>query len=773
MSAKRDDSRSKSKQSETLWNFLNKPVGFDSLLDVLKRDLTSVGAESESRMLPNLDKQAEELIERASAIAESEGITIEEALARFGIGLDDDDDSGAPENVKDSMLRSLDWEVTHVDDTVENPKEEHTPLRRRTDVLDALSGHMEIDTTLLQDILEQVSADDPMLRDRLIFFGFCTDFQYAEARQRAISGGLPIWYTLLSDMQSDVSQFAEVLRVMAFAPALVPGKGSFYEWLLDKGPLNYKMYKEARVEALREKISICEVLSRPAFLGGKAYIELMQEFSGLDGLNGAKPVATLKLAAALDREWLELFDLAPVRIKGQTVTIGVSRPLTREFSRRLAASTGATIAYALMTPDALKSYKKSLLDKIVEHKPALKPTEKSAGRIKEIVASASAVNLVRQLFEGALDSRATDIHIDPHADGAWVRFRIDGMLHEVMRMETELSTEVASRIKILADMDITERRRPQDGHISVNIRGTEYDMRIATVPARNGEKIAIRLVYAGNVMKPLGELGLIASDYKKMQSFIKLPFGMILATGPVGSGKTTTLYSCLNEVNRQVLNVMSVEDPVEFDLDNANQVPVNYQLQFGFVEGLRALLRQDPDIILVGEIRDEETARIAVRASMTGLLVFSTLHTNDAPGAITTLTNFHIPNHLIANSLVGVIAQRLLRRICMDCRETYKPDKETLLRMGFKADKLAGIKKLHRGKGCPTCFTSGYLGRTGVFEVMEVTPNLKDLILEGVSEKVLRNTAIEEGMRTLAMDGREKVLAGQISSEEFFRILRA
>lgn len=761
------------KKPETLWEFLNTPVGFDNFMDVLSQRIPFKGNAEESRVLPNLDKQAEELIDRAADIAQEEGITIEEALARFGIRLDDEGEEGSPSARKDSMLRTLHWQVTpgELDEPVlAQPRQ---TVRRRKDVLDGLKDRLSVDSQVLQEVLDLLTPDDALLRDRLMFFQFCSAPEYSEARQRAISGAVPIWYSLLSDTSRDLGLFVEVLRTLPQSPILAGDSGPFYEWLLDKGHVGYADFRKAKAVAIQEKLCVCEVLAAEAFLGAERWVKLLAEYSGLEAWKGAPPVVTKKLAGVLGREWLDLFDIAPLMLKAGVLTLGVSRPLSPHFANTLAARAGVTLHCVLLAPGVLRDHKARVLEKITEVQPPVVPVPTREGRIKEMVASASAVNLVRQLFEGALDSRASDIHIDPIPGGARVRFRIDGMLHEVMRMETELSVEVASRIKILADMDITERRRPQDGHISINIRGTEYDMRIATVPAKNGEKIAIRLVYAGNVMKPLGELGLIDEDYRKVQAFIKMPFGMILATGPVGSGKTTTLYSCLNEVDRVDRNVMSIEDPVEFDLDGANQVPVNYQLQFGFVEGLRALLRQDPDTILVGEIRDEETARIAVRASMTGLLVFSTLHTNDAPGAVTTLTNFHIPSHLIANSLVGVIAQRLLRRNCEHCTKSYTPARDELLSLGFSPQEATRVKRLYRGQGCPSCFQSGYHGRTGVFEVMAVTPALKDMILDGASEKRLRDAAIAEGMRTLARDGREKVRAGQISREEFLRILRA
>ncbi len=774
---RRSDGKKRSRENS--WDFLNKPIGFNSIIELLNKEIEIGKKKSDVAILPNLDRQAEDLITRAENLARANKISLEEALQNFGIDLDaeeEDTSGGDTSGMRDNMLKSLDWKVETVEDSPAAADAQSNWVRRATDALNEIQTYLGVpDSEPILAALEQALPTDKVLRDRLTFLEVCSDEDFQGAEQRFRQGRGPFWHMLVESPQRDIELFAEVLATMSYTPIARPEQPVFCEWLLDRGYLNYRTFKEARALAKKERSSVCRLLAREDFLGIKHYLETLSEYTEIPVWTAAIPRPTPKLLRSVKRGWVEHFELAPVRVQRDKLDILVSSPLSPVMLEKIAATGDFKINQHLIASEELLKIRTGLLEKMVEKEEVERPVSvKTApsGRIRTIIESASAVNMVRQLFEGALESRATDIHIDPMRDGARVRFRIDGLCYDVMQMDSELLNEVASRIKILADLDITEKRRPQDGHIKIGIRGEEYDMRIATVPTKFGEKAGIRLVYAGRSMKPMAELGLHKDDYKKTQRFISMPHGMILATGPVGSGKTTSLYSCLNEIDRDSNNVMSIEDPVELTLPGANQVEANYKLQFGFAEGLRALLRQDPDTILVGEIRDDETARIAIRASMTGLLVFSTLHTNDAPGAITALYNFKLPTHLIANSLVGIIAQRLLRRICPHCKTTYKPKQVDLRSVGFTAAEAKTITKLHVGKGCKKCFQTGYFDRVGVFEVMEVTPKLRDMVLDKASEKQLREMAIKEGMRTLAMDGREKILAGETTIEEFNRVIR-
>jgi len=402
--------------------------------------------------------------------------------------------------------------------------------------------------------------------------------------------------------------------------------------------------------------------------------------------------------------------------------------------------------------------------------PSTIEVEQDGKKLREIVGTATIINLVNSIIEGAMNARATDIHLDPQVNGLRVRYRIDGMLHDVMNIPVSQTAGVISRIKIMADMDIIDKMHPQDGHIKMSIKGKSQDMRIATMPAILGTKVTIRLISEAAVLTGLTQLGLEDDQLKLMDKLIAKPYGLLLATGPVGSGKTTTLYSCLNKVNILTNNVMTIEEPVEYKLMGTNQVQVNQRIGLDFAAGLKALLRQDPNTIMVGEIRDAETAKIAVRAALTGVLVFSTMHANEASGAVSNLYNYGIPGFLVSNSIVGVVAQRLIRKICQHCKESYKPDNDLIKQMALPIRDTEDLR-FSRGKGCQQCFHTGYYGRTGVFELMEIDEVIKDLIFRMTTKEVIRQVAIDMGMQTLKTSAFNKVKEGVTSVEEYFRIV--
>ena len=382
----------------------------------------------------------------------------------------------------------------------------------------------------------------------------------------------------------------------------------------------------------------------------------------------------------------------------------------------------------------------------------------------------SAVELVATLVQNAVASRSTDIHIEPQRYNFSIRYRVDGFLYSLGDVELQLGREVISRIKILADMDITERRLPQDGHFRFAHGEAEYDMRISTVPTNFGERMEIRLAEGGKVFTSLEDLGMDEKDLELSGTFLTKPHGIILATGPVGSGKTTTLYSFINRIDRESHNVMTIEDPIEYVIPGASQIEVNYKTNLGFVQGLRAILRQDPNVILVGEIRDEETARIAIRAGMTGMLVFSTLHANDAVGSVTTLLNFNINRFLIANALVGSLAQRLARKVCDHCRADLPKGTAVAKALGVTTQKLRSFELKH-GEGCDECLNTGYKGRTGIFEIFNVSDKVRSMIMNGASEDELRKQALSEGMVPLSDACMDKVKRGITSYEEYVRLI--
>lgn len=385
---------------------------------------------------------------------------------------------------------------------------------------------------------------------------------------------------------------------------------------------------------------------------------------------------------------------------------------------------------------------------------------------------APVVRLVNVLLVDALRRGASDIHIEPYEKELRIRFRIDGVLYDVMRPPLKLRDALISRVKIMSKLDISEKRLPQDGRIKIKVkvdaRSRELDFRVSTLPTLFGEKVVLRLLDKENLMLDMTKLGFEPQSLVKFQRNISKPYGMVLVTGPTGSGKTNTLYSALQSLNTIQTNIMTAEDPVEFNLMGINQVQMKEQIGLTFAAALRAFLRQDPNIILVGEIRDFETAEIAIKAALTGHLVLSTLHTNDAPSTISRLMNMGIEPFLVATSVNLIQAQRLIRRICKDCKREHPTPPEALMEVGFSAEDAKNLKT-YKGKGCSTCNNTGYKGRIGLYEVLEINDDVRELILIGASALELRKKAIDDGMITLRESGLQKVRNGLTTLEEVVR----
>ncbi len=392
--------------------------------------------------------------------------------------------------------------------------------------------------------------------------------------------------------------------------------------------------------------------------------------------------------------------------------------------------------------------------------------------LSRISEDAPVVRLVNVLLVDALRRGASDIHVEPYEKELRIRFRIDGVLYDVMRPPLKMRDALISRVKIMAKLDISEKRLPQDGRIKIKVkvdaRSRELDFRVSTLPTLFGEKVVLRLLDKENLMLDMTKLGFEPESLVKFQRNISKPYGMVLVTGPTGSGKTNTLYSALQSLNTVQTNIMTAEDPVEFNLMGINQVQMKEQIGLNFAAALRAFLRQDPNIILVGEIRDFETAEIAIKAALTGHLVLSTLHTNDAPSTISRLMNMGIEPFLVATSVNLIQAQRLIRRVCKDCKREAPMPPEALMEVGFSAEDARALKT-YKGKGCSTCNNTGYKGRIGLYEVMEVNDDIRELILIGASSLELRKKAIEDGMITLRESGLHKIRAGLTTLEEVVR----
>lgn len=385
----------------------------------------------------------------------------------------------------------------------------------------------------------------------------------------------------------------------------------------------------------------------------------------------------------------------------------------------------------------------------------------------EDVNSSPIVQLVKTMIEQAVRQRASDIHIEPMERQVRIRYRIDGALYEKVTYSIRLLPAMVARIKIIGGMDIAEKRKPQDGRITQVVDRQEYDIRVSILPTVYGEKVVMRLTSKNALTREKSQLGLKPKELKKFDHILQNPHGILLVTGPTGSGKSTTLYTALSELNREDVNIITVEDPVEANIDGINQVQVNNKAELTFASALRSILRQDPDIIMIGEIRDQETAAIAVQASITGHLVVSTLHTNSAAATITRLMDMGIEPYLIADSVVGVIAQRLVRRLCPDCKRAKKPDEEERELLGLEPDAEVTI---YEPCGCSKCDGTGFMGRIGVYEIMEVTQPIKSIISKKGEAEAIKNKALEEGMNTLRMSATEYVLDGITSVNEMMKV---
>ncbi len=451
------------------------------------------------------------------------------------------------------------------------------------------------------------------------------------------------------------------------------------------------------------------------------------------------------------------------------VTIDRARLMTgREIKAAIAPS--EEIERIINTYFGAKESVNEILREVEEKEGAFleETKEVEIGQLKALGEEAPIIQAVNTFILQAIRAGASDIHLEPQDKEARIRFRIDGILHDISSTSSRVHPALVSRIKILSRMDIAERRLPQDGRFQIRVDNRTVDFRVSSLPTIFGEKIVMRILDKSALLLELDKLGFEPDDLRKFIRLIKYPYGMVLLTGPTGSGKTTTLYSALNFINRPALNIITVEDPVEYQLPGINQVQINPKIDFSFANALRSIMRQDPDIIMVGEIRDRETAEIAIHAALTGHLVLSTLHTNSATGAIVRLQEMGVPSYLISSALLGVVAQRLVRKICSHCRTELEVEGETALKLtGGKEEKLI----LHRGEGCNMCSKTGYRGREAVNEVLVIDDDIRSLILKNATERELTAKAREKGMLTLEENAIQKVLKGITTFEEMYRVV--
>ena len=549
------------------------------------------------------------------------------------------------------------------------------------------------------------------------------------------------------------------------------------ELLVDGGAITREQLETALAQQKKSRRKLGEILVDTNMVTEENIAETLAgqlHYQMTDLVNVSVPSEILALVPA---QVLRKNKALPIGYAPDNVNIlrvAMADPLDLDAVDDISIITGCQVEPVVSTPRAIvlaldRLYGSEDMDTALEEytKEKLARIAEEDDEQSDDVNNSPIVMLVKDLIEKAALKRASDIHIEALESGVRVRFRIDGALYEYRRYPKELLPAIVARIKIIGGMDISEKRKPQDGRITQTVERTEYDIRVSVLPTVYGEKIVMRLQVKKSLTRNKAELGLRDWEMKHFDHIISNPHGILLVTGPTGSGKSTTLYTALSELNKEDVNIITVEDPVEANIDGINQVQVNNKAQLTFASSLRSILRQDPDIIMIGEIRDKETAEIAVQASITGHLVVSTLHTNSASSTITRLEDMGVEGYLIADSVVGVIAQRLVRRLCPECKVAHDATKDEREILNITDSKPHMI---YEPKGCPKCDNMGYKGRIGVYEIMEMTPTLRLIVGKGGTANDIKKKALEEGMHTLRMSATENVLDGITSLSEMIKV---
>ncbi|MGG3938754.1 GspE/PulE family protein [Anoxybacillus kestanbolensis] len=530
--------------------------------------------------------------------------------------------------------------------------------------------------------------------------------------------------------------------------------------------------KEQLEETLKEKApgqKLGDALLQRGYITEQQLIEVLEFQLGIPHVSLYRYPIDPKLTNLVSKEFAKRNMLIPLKREGDRLFVAMADPMDFFAIDDLRLSTGFHIEVAIASKDdILRAINKYYdIDDTVEEFLNIVPQQEPREQENIVEDDSPIVKLVNQILQMAVEQRASDIHIDPQETKVVIRYRIDGILRTERALPKHMQGMLTARIKILANMDITEHRVPQDGRIKMNIDFHPVDLRVSTLPTIYGEKIVMRVLDLGAALNDLNKLGFNKVNLQRFIQLIEQPTGIVLITGPTGSGKSSTLYAALNRLNGEHVNIITIEDPVEYQLEGVNQIQVNPNVGMTFAEGLRSILRQDPNIIMVGEIRDRETAEIAIRASLTGHLVLSTLHTNDALSTVARLIDMGVEPFLVATSLSGVVSQRLVRRVCRDCQEEHEPTKrevDIFARRGLK------IEKVMRGRGCPTCNMTGYKGRIALHELMVMSDEMRKVILNGEPLSKLREIAIKNKMIFLIDDGLLKVKQGLTTTEEVLRV---
>lgn len=553
--------------------------------------------------------------------------------------------------------------------------------------------------------------------------------------------------------------------------------------LVEEGHITREELREALERQEEDDRLLGEILVEMGAATSEQVDDALEELFGIESVSPSGLVPDPEALDLVRRELAEQLQVLPLEADRTTLVVATSDPLNLDARDRLQESTNRIVDMRSAPADAvrraidryfqdvdvvaeLESQVSDLVDRSLER------VRRRGEETAEVSESAPVVELIDTLLELALVQRASDLHVEPRREVLRTRLRIDGVLQDGPRLPRGLRSVVTTRLKILGGMDISENRLPQDGRARAEIRDTEVDMRLSSYPTVHGESLVVRLLQKEQLVRGLEELGMTGEQLEVYRRLVHNPNGILLVTGPTGSGKTTTLYSTLTRLNSDERNVMTLEDPVEYELEDIRQSQINRRAGLDFATGLRSLLRQDPDVVLVGEVRDEETMDVAVRSALTGHLVFSTLHTNDAAGAVPRLLDMGAEPYLVSSSLLGVVAQRLVRLICPQCPESVEPSaaqRGEMERLGYRItpERAEGMR---RGEGCSHCGGTGYRGRVGLFEVLEAGPEVQEAVVESGDASAVREAARSEGMTTMLEAGLERVFAGETTLEEVLRV---
>ncbi len=548
--------------------------------------------------------------------------------------------------------------------------------------------------------------------------------------------------------------------------------------LMEQGLLNQDQLDLALEEHRNTPKSLGRVLIDMGLIREAHLVRALAEQVGLEFADLTEYQIDLQATTLLPESLARRYRAIPIGERDGKLLVAMSDPANVYALDDIRAVTGRevqpVVATASDVEQAISKYNQmgDQVEALASEVSSALDAEEDVGDVEAALEEAPIVKLVTAIMTQAVQDRASDVHIEPTEKDVRVRFRVDGVLHEVMHSPKNIQNGLISRLKVMADLNIAERRVPQDGRMSMRVGGKALDLRLASLPTVYGEKVVIRILDKSQALIQLQDLGFQEEAFKRFEVSFKKPYGAILATGPTGSGKSTTLYATLNILNQIDRNIITVEDPVEYRLHGVNQIQVNPKAGLTFASALRSILRADPDIILIGEIRDRETAMIAVESALTGHLVLSSLHTNDAPSAITRLTEMEVETFLVASAIDVVVAQRLARKLCERCKEAYAPDTAELGEAGYQDWQIGEVKQLFRPVGCSSCANTGYKGRFGLYEVMPMTEELERMTVDRASSDQMRTVAIEQGMSTLREDGLEKARMGLTSIEEIARVVK-